>query len=119
LEDIRAEAMRQRNPDEYASRLQIGYIKGADVGQPAVMPINVIFSGYGVWEFLCRLHALRDDSNGSFAGQRWSLTGGMASAEVDGERCKSVSRYLGYGDINPLLGLPELSLEKVSTNANA
>ncbi len=118
LEDIRAEAMRQRNPDEYASRLQVGYIKGAEVGQPAVMPINVIFSGYGVWEFLCRLHALRDDSNGSFASQRWSLTGGMTSAEVDGKRCQSVSRYLGHGDINPLLGLPELSVQKVSTDAN-
>jgi len=119
LEDIRAEAMRQRTPEEYATRLQDGYIKGAEVRQPAVMPINVIFSGYGVWEFLCRLHQLRDDSNCAFASQRWSLTGGLVSAEVDGDRCLAVSRYLGHGDMNPLLGLPELSLQKVSTDATA
>jgi hypothetical protein len=119
LEDVRAEAMRRLSPDEHASRLQDGYIKGADVRQPAVMPINVIFSGYGVWEFLCRLHPLRDEDNSTFACQRWSLTGSMISKECDGDRCHAVSRYMGYGDMNPLLGLPELSLSKAATNATS
>jgi len=114
LEDIRAEGLRRTDPTEYEARLEDGYIKGADVSQPAVMPINVIFSGYGVWEFLCRLHRIRDDSNDEFANQRWSLSGGFASRVVDGERCPAVSRYLGFGDMKPLLGLPELSVLKVT-----
>ena len=77
LEDIRAEALRRTDPDEYSARLDDGYIKGAEVGQPAVMPINMIFSGYGVFEFLSRLHEIRDDGNVGFANQRWSLSGGF------------------------------------------
>ena len=119
LEDIRAEAMRRIDPNEYAARLDDGYIKGADVSQPAVMPINIIFSGYGVWEFLCRLHQLRDDGNKEFANQRWSLSGGIATNQSDGDRCPAVSRYLGRGDMIPLLGMPELSVTGANQDASA
>lgn len=119
LEDIRAEAMRRIDPSEYAARLDDGYIKGADVSRPAVMPINIIFSGYSVWEFLCRLHQLRDDGNEEFASQRWSLSGGIATNQLDGDRCPAVSRYLGRGDMIPLLGMPELSVTRANQDASA
>ena len=109
LADIQADILRQTDPDEYSNRLNSGYIKGADVARPAVMPVNVTFSGLGVYEFLCRLHPLRDDGNADFASQRWSLNNGVVSRDTDGERCKVVSRYLGRGDMTPLLGMPELS----------
>ena len=111
--------MRRIDPNEYAARLDDGYIKGADVSQPAVMPINIIFSGYGVWEFLCRLHQLRDDGNKEFANQRWSLSGGIATNQSDGDRCPAVSRYLGRGDMIPLLGMPELSVTRANQDASA
>ena len=118
LDDIRIDILRRTDPDEYASQLEVGYIKGAAVGQPAVIAINTIFSGYGVMEMLCRLHPIRDDDNAEFAGQRWSLSGGFATKEPDGERCPTVSRNLGRGDMKPLLGLPDLSIDEVRSHAD-
>ena len=73
------------------------------------MPINTIVAGYGVFEFPCRVHNLRDESNTDFASQRWSLSGSFEARNSDGVRCGVVSRNLGRGDIRPLLGMPELS----------
>jgi hypothetical protein len=111
LEDIQADILRRRDPSEYESRLDVGYIKGAEVSRPAVMPINTIFSGYGVYEFLCRIHPIRDEGNANHAAQRWSLSNDICLREPDSEKCKVVGRYLGCGDLIPLLGMPELSFE--------
>ena len=117
MDDVRADILRRTDPDEYASQLDVSYIKGADVGKPAVISINTIFSGYGVMEMLFRLHQIREDDNADFANQRWSLSGGFATKEADGDRCPAVSRNLGRGDMNPLLGLPELSVNKARSHA--
>jgi len=117
MEDVRADILRRTDPDEYASQMEMGYIKGAEVGQPAVIAINTIFSAYGVMEMLCRLHHIRDDGNAEFASQRWSLSGGFATKKADGDRCPAVSRNLGRGDMSPLLGLPELSVAEASSHA--
>ncbi len=119
LDDIRVDILRRTDPDEYASQLEVGYIKGAEVAQPAVIAINTIFSGYGVMEMLCRLHHIRDDDNGEFASQRWTLSGGFATKEPDGDRCPAVSRNLGRGDMKPLLGLPELSIDEARSHADS
>jgi len=109
LDEIQADGLRRSDPDEYKRRLGSGYVKGADVARPAVMPVNMVFSGLGVYEFLCRLHELRDDGNTDFASQRWSLSSDLSIKEPDCERCKVVSRYLGRGDMIPMLGMPELT----------
>lgn len=109
LDEVQADGLRRSDPDEYKRRIGSGYIKGADVARPAVMPVNMVFSGLGVYEFLCRLHELRDEGNTDFASQRWSLSSDLSIKEPDCERCKVVSRYLGRGDMNPLLGMPELT----------
>ena len=116
LDEVQADGLRRNDPDEYARRVGSGYIKGADVARPAVMPVNLAFSGLGVYEFLCRIHELRDDGNADCASQRWSLSGGITLNDNDGERCKVVSRYLGRGDLMPLLGMPELTPTKEPRN---
>lgn len=116
--DIQSDILRRTDPEEYRSRLNDGYIKGAEVSKPAVITINTIFSGYGVWELLCRMHAIRDDGNPEFANQRWSLSGNIYDHEEDGDRCPVVSRYLGCGDMVPLLGMPELSPGVTPAHAN-
>lgn len=108
-EDVRADAMRRINPDEHAEQFAQGYIKGADVSRPAVITLNNLFASYGVLEMLNRLHPIRLDGNESFAMQRWSLSGDICETAKDGDRCKAVSRYLGRGDFEPLLGIPSLS----------
>ncbi|GAA4446233.1 ThiF family adenylyltransferase [Novipirellula rosea] len=116
--DIQSDILQRTDPEEYRSRLDDGYIKGAEVSKPAVITINTIFSGYGVWELLCRMHAIRDDGSYEFANQRWSLSGNIHDHEAEGERCPVVSRHLGFGDMVPLLGMPELSPRKASIDAN-
>lgn len=108
-EDVRANAMRRTSPEEHADRLEEGYIKGADVSRPGVITINNLFASYGVLEMLNRLHPIRLDGNESFAMQRWSLSGDICETASEGDRCKVISRYLGRGDFEPLLGVPSLS----------
>ena len=109
LDDVQADALRRANPNEYADRVRSGYIAGADVTRPAVITVNMIFSGLGVFEFLNRLHEMRDEPNARFAMQRISLSHNLSDVSEDGTRCMVVSRYLGQGDLRPLLGMPELS----------
>ncbi len=109
LDDVQAEALRRAYPREYADRVASGYIAGADVARPAVITVNMIFSGLGVFEFLNRLHQMRDEPNARFAMQRISLSHNLSDVSGDGARCMVVSRYLGQGDLHPLLGMPELS----------
>ena len=116
LGEVQADGLRRNDPDEYERRLGSGYIRGADVSRPAVMPVNVTFSGLGVYEFLCRIHELRDDGNAEYASQRWSLSGGIIQNEIDRGRCRVVSRYLGRGDMMPLLGMPELTPAKEASH---
>ena len=109
LDDVQADALRRAAPNEYASRVASGYIAGAYVARPAVITVNMIFSGLGVFEFLNRLHEMRDESNARFAMQRISLSHGLSDVSEDGARCMVASRYLGQGDLRPLLGMPALS----------
>ncbi len=117
LDEVQADALRRIDPEEFERRSGDGYIKGADVSRPAVIPINLTFSGLAVYEFLCRLRPLRDDGNVGFAAQRWSLSNDLYVKSKDGERCTAVSRYLGRGDMFPLLGMPQLSEAKGQEHA--
>ncbi len=109
LDAVQADALRRTDPVEHSKRLAAGYIAGASVARPAVISVNMIFSGLGVLEFLHRLHPMRDEPNAQFALQRLSLSSGLQDIRDDGERCSVVSRTLGQGDMRPLLGMPEFS----------
>lgn len=109
LDGVQADALRRTDPIEHSKRLAAGYIAGADVARPAVISVNMIFSGLGVLEFLHRVHPMRDEPNAQFALQRLSLSNGLRDVQADGEQCPVISRTLGRGDMRPLLGMPELS----------
>lgn len=109
LDDVQRDALQRADPAEYANRVASGYIDGADVSRPAVISVNMIFAGLGVFEFLNRLHEMRDEPNSGFAMQRISLSHNIFDVSNGGERCMAVSRYCGQGDMTPLLGMPELS----------
>lgn len=109
LAAVQSDALRRSDPNEHARRAASGYIEGADVARPAVISVNMVFAGLGVLEFLNRLHPMRDEPNGQFALQRISLSHNLKDVRDDGERCAIVSRYVGHGDMRPLLGMPELS----------
>lgn len=109
LDDLKAESMRATDPQEYSQLRGEGYIANASVSRPAVIPVNMVFSGLAVFELLCRIHDVRGLDTPQYAGQRVSLVDFHNYHAEDGERCMTVTRNAGRGDIEPLLDMPELS----------
>lgn len=105
-EQIRADSIYRRSPEEYEQLKKEKYIKGVNVDRPAVMPINMVFSGLGVCELLSRLHNYRYD-NGECAQQIIRLDEQIYTTKSDGTPCARLSRYVGYGDVNPMLDMVE------------
>jgi hypothetical protein len=63
-------------------------------------------------EFLARLHPYRQYENAEFAIHRISLEQGEFFHESEGDPCKALLRYLGRGDVSPLLDMPSLSEQR-------
>ncbi len=108
-EEVRAEAMRRNDPDEYAKQAEQQYIRGVQEGRPAVMPLNAFASSVAVLEFFARLHPFRYDNR--FALQRFALHDGLTTREAESEfaPCPLLGKYVGQGDVDPILNRPALS----------
>jgi hypothetical protein len=108
-EQVQAQALHRTNPEQYAALRKEGYIKGIAVDRPAVVSINGFIATHAVNEMLARLHPFRRDSNEEFRYQIFSLSDGAWLRVSDGQPCKLLSRNVGCGDTQPLLGNPALS----------
>jgi hypothetical protein len=95
----------------YKQLVEEKYISGAfaDIGRPAVISVNMLIASLGVNELLARIHNYRDEPNSEYAVQTISLTHGALYAEPEGDPCKIFGRYVGRGDVAPLLDEIELS----------
>ena len=60
-------------------------------------------------EFLARLHPYRYDPNADFATVRTSLIQGETYRECDTDSSPAFDRYVGRGDLRPLLDMPALT----------
>ena len=109
MEQVRAESLRRTNPQLYEENLRQGYIRGVPVDRPAVVSVNAFFASVAVNDMLARLHPYRNLPNGDFA----IIQGNLAEVQFfnEGEQapCKALSKYVGFGDIDPLLDRPALS----------
>lgn len=112
-EQARGAYLRRADPEAYERELEEKYIAGAQEDRPAVAPVNALFSARAVMELLARLHPYRDDSNGDFATVTESLTGSFTRhvAESAYPPDPALVRYVGRGDVTPMLNLPLLSYE--------
>jgi hypothetical protein len=108
-DDIEAEALRRTDPAEYERRLKVGYIRGIREDRPAVVSVNMYFASMAINEFLARLHPYRDDPNSDYAWTSISLTQMQLYPRADGAACERLSKYIGRGDMKPLLDMPILS----------
>lgn len=107
--DLDAAFLKRSNPCAYEERRKVGYIKGIREDQPAVISVNMIASATAVNELLARVHPYRVVSNGAFAIRRICLSDAEACCdEGDGEACRVMQRWVGAGDQEPFLGMPEL-----------
>lgn len=109
MEQLQAVSLRRTNPREYAARLAEGYIAGANEERPAVISVNMLVASLGVNELLARVHPYRQMENREFAIHRVSLEQGQFFREVEGVPCRLLERWVGRGDLSPLLDLPALS----------
>lgn len=108
-EDIDAESIRRTDPDEYQRKRKAGYIHGVQEDRPAVISINMHFASLAVMEFLARLHPFRDDPNSGYAWVSKSLTQMQSYFREYRDACPRLAKYVGRGDLNPLLDMPILS----------
>jgi len=109
-EQVEAEALRRTDPDEYRQRLESSYIKGVAERSPAVISVNSFMASLTVCELLARLHPHRSRANSEYATTRVSLTDGFMMHEGEPEACQALSRYVGFGDVEPVLMMPALNV---------
>lgn len=102
-EQIRAEGIRRRDPNQYRKGQEAGYLREVGEDQPAVISINMQAACMAVNDFLARLHNYRHDDNAEFSIQRFSLTDGGYDNENEGGQAEYFSKYLGTGDRCELL----------------
>ncbi len=112
MDQVRAAGLYRTDPAAYRALLDDGYIRGVDEDRPAVVQLNVLLASLAVNEFLARLHPYRLDPNAEYAVHRLSLSHGIYEHEGDGDPCPVLARYVGRGDISPLLDWAELSVAR-------
>lgn len=107
-EELRAASMFRVDEAGYQEQKKSGYIVDVAVDRPAVISINTQIASMAVNEFLARLHPFRYDSNSEFAINRISFTDSYLQHQIDGEPDPYLTRFVGRGDMIPLLNMPEL-----------
>ena len=106
LVKLRGEAIRRANKEE-AQRNQ--YLAAADESSAAVISVNMQVAAIAVNELLARLHLYRNISNEEIDIVRVNFNDCATYHESFSEPCSFFKRYVGRGDIEPLLDNPELS----------
>jgi len=108
-EELRAASMFRTNPEYYKEQKKAGYIVDVVVESPAVISINTQIASMAVNDFLARIHSYKYDPNSEFAISRISFTDAYIQYEVDGEPDPYLSKFIGRGELQPLLNMPELN----------
>ena len=118
-EQISAEGLQREDPEEYARRFEEKYIHGSmeGVGSPAVIPLNMNIASAAVLEFLNRINAFRDDPPKHYARIIFDLSNVETekTKENEMEIDERLSKWIGIGDCEPLLMMPELSMSDAIT----
>jgi molybdopterin/thiamine biosynthesis adenylyltransferase len=109
-EQVAADALRRQNPALYEELRREKYIEGAGEEAPAVISVNMTMASLAANECLARLYRTRNLPNREYAELRVSLTEMEIEAIAEREPCRILARLVGMGDVEPLLGLPELSV---------
>jgi len=109
LATIEAEDLRRTDPDRYKQLKQEKYIKGAQEDRPAVITVNTMIASMAMNDFLARLHPYRNNPNSEVGSIYLNLREPRFMTEVDGEPDEGMSRWVGLGDITPILAMPSLA----------
>lgn len=102
-EALRAATLRRTNPEQYASEVREGYIKGAKVDSPAVISVNGLCASIAVNNLLARIHPFRLDPNSEIRHQWFDLINGVFGSADGSGPCCALQKYAGRGDMEPFL----------------
>ena len=109
LDRVQEEGLRRKDPLAYLQQVEDGYILGVEVQRPAVISINMFAASLAVNDLLARLHPYREEPNSNIASLEFSLASLDLFCEPESSPCPLLSGRSGLGDIEPRLGLTELS----------
>jgi hypothetical protein len=109
LATIEAEDLRRTDPDRYKQLKQEKYIKGAQEDRPAVITVNTMIASMAMNEFLARLHPYRNNPNSEVGSISVNLREPLFLTDEEGEPDEGMSRWVGLGDITPILAMPSLA----------
>lgn len=109
MSSVVAAGLKRNDPKAYDAQLDVGYIKGVQEQQPAVISLNMFAASLAIMELLARIHPFREDPNGMYASVAFSFASIQLFSDQEEEPCDLLSDSVGEGDKTPLLGLSELS----------
>ncbi len=112
LEQVRAASLKRTDPAYYEEQVRSKYIIGVQEERPAVIHVNMIAAGLAIDALLSRLNPYKCDDNSEFASLTFSLVHGEMFRNSEGSVCEVFSRHVGRGDLNPLLDMPEFTLNE-------
>jgi molybdopterin/thiamine biosynthesis adenylyltransferase len=122
IDDVKAEALRRKNPEEYNRLLAEGqktgykYIKDVNVDRPAVISLNMQIAAQAVNELLNRIHPYKVNRPNMSAKISVDFTNDLIIPEPESDF--KVDGYLkakvGRGDIRPLLESVELPQSRLT-----
>lgn len=108
-DELRASALFRTNKEQYREQVRSKYIRGINEEKPAVISVNTLIASLAINDFLARLHPFRDDPNEELESLGISLTQNRLIIGEETEPCPILAKYVGCGDIRPLLDMPALS----------
>lgn len=112
LDRLLSESIKRVDGEEHARNQ---YLASVSESSPAVISINMQVSATAVNDFLARIHPFRNMPNSEVDIVKIDYTDCVSYSEQMKEPCPFFSKWIGKGDIEPLLNSPELSrhVEKV------
>lgn len=102
-------SLQRGDPEEFEKRLKEGYVRNAPVESPAVVHVNTKAASCAVEEFLARIHHYRFEPNTNFNIQQWEFIHNVYLHRQDTTSDLGSVKYIGRGDMAPLLNMPELT----------
>lgn len=115
LNDLNSADLLRSDPKEYKKQLKEKYIKGINVDKPAVISVNNQISALAINDFLARIHSYRYEGNDRFASTcfnfcDWDM---VYEEEVVFDQTNIFKKYIGRGNMTPLLDMPVFSKKEV------
>lgn len=106
IETLRAEAIKRTDHEEYQRNR---YLVNVNESHPAVISINMQVAATAANDFLARIHPYRNVPNEEIDAIKIDFADAVSYPDSFPEQCPFFSKWVGKGDIEPLLNNPELS----------